>query len=182
MELNSVARPYMRAIFSLTSKHDVIYKNWYELLKIGAMLVKKAEVLALIKTPKLAKNEKQNIFIALLTKMLRCELNSEQLNFINLLVLNHRLEALPAMFFLFNTLLKNYGQKSIFDIRTPYPLSHIQESALKAKLSKKADLDVQLNIKEDKEILGGVIIKEGDKVIDGSIKFRFEQFSYHLSI
>ncbi len=182
MELSDVARPYVRAIFSLTSKRDVIYKNWYELLKVGAILIKKAEILALVKTPKLAKNEKQNIFIELLAKTLEYKITFEQINFINLLIRNRRLEALPAMSVLFNALLKSSGQKKIFDIRTPYRLSDAQKSALKIKLSQRTNMDVYLNITEDKKILGGVIIKEGDKVIDGSIKSRLEQFGYSLSI
>ena len=56
-----------------------------------------------------------------------------------------------------------------------HPLSIEQQSALTAAISKATGKIVDLTFLVDPSILGGVVAKVGDTIIDGSIRHRLDQ-------
>jgi F-type H+-transporting ATPase subunit delta len=61
------------------------------------------------------------------------------------------------------------------EVRSAFPLSDEQKSALQAAVAKKTGKNVALTIVVDPTVLGGVVTRVGDTVIDGSVKNRLEQ-------
>lgn len=64
---------------------------------------------------------------------------------------------------------------------TAVPLSDEMSVKLQEILSKSSGKNVRLKNKVDTEIIGGVFVKAGDKVIDGTIKGRLEQMKEQMS-
>ena len=65
-----------------------------------------------------------------------------------------------------------YRKNRILDVKATFTkeLTDEQKKKLINKLSQKTGKEINLEIKIDKDILGGGIIKIGDKIIDGSIR------------
>ena len=65
-----------------------------------------------------------------------------------------------------------YRKNRILDVKATFTkeLTDEQKKKLIDKLSQKTGKEINLVIKVDKDILGGGIIKIGDKIIDGSIR------------
>lgn len=55
-------------------------------------------------------------------------------------------------------------------VRTASPLSPEQQKTLAAKLKLFAGKDIELDVKEDPELIGGVSVKIGDWVLDSSLR------------
>jgi F-type H+-transporting ATPase subunit delta len=61
------------------------------------------------------------------------------------------------------------------EVRTVIALTDEQKSRLTAALSKLQDRQVRLNVVLDPSVLGGIVVRIGDDVIDGSVAARLEQ-------
>jgi F-type H+-transporting ATPase subunit delta len=109
------------------------------------------------------------------------KLSQSATNFIKILVDNNRLMELPELFVLFEEL-KAEAEKNVDVVVTsPYELSEAQKqkvvTALKAKMGREIKLKCELN----RELLGGIIIRAGDKVIDGSARARLSELAVALA-
>ena len=69
----------------------------------------------------------------------------------------------------------------VADVRTATPLSGEQEQRLAAALARVYGRDVHLQVAIDPTIMGGVVVRVGDEVIDGSIATRLEQARRQLA-
>ena len=72
----------------------------------------------------------------------------------------------------------HYRKNKILDVKAIFTreLSEEQREKLISKLSQKTGKEINLQVMVDKSILGGGIIKIGDKVIDGSIRRDLENW------
>lgn len=69
----------------------------------------------------------------------------------------------------------------IADIRSAIELTHEQESRLAAVLKKLHGRDVELNVAIDPSVIGGIEVRVGDEVIDGTVANRIEQARRRLA-
>ena len=65
--------------------------------------------------------------------------------------------------------------KATGEVRSAHPLTLEQQSALTAAVEKSTGKSVSLTFLVDPSILGGVVTKVGDSIIDGSIRHRLDQ-------
>ena len=64
---------------------------------------------------------------------------------------------------------------------TAVPMSDEEIASMKEKLSSKLDKKIELVNLIDKSLLGGVLVKLGDKVLDGSIKGKLDEIQKELN-
>ena len=68
----------------------------------------------------------------------------------------------------------------IADVTTAAPVDDAQASSIKTKLESITGKQVELRLHEDKDIIGGVVVKIGDRRIDGSVAGRLESLRKEL--
>lgn len=73
------------------------------------------------------------------------------------------------------TLAAHQRQRILAEVRVAAPLTQVQESRLTAALTALKGRTVRLNVAVDPEVLGGVYVKVGDEVIDGTVASRLQQ-------
>ncbi len=61
-----------------------------------------------------------------------------------------------------------------------YAVNATQKKSIAAALTKKLGREVTITTQTDKSLLGGVIIRAGDMVIDGSVKSQLEKITHSL--
>lgn len=66
-------------------------------------------------------------------------------------------------------------QEAVAEVRTAFPIDEDHRSRLASALSKKTGKKVSLKVVIDPSVLGGVVARVGDTVIDGSVRHRIEQ-------
>ena len=94
----------------------------------------------------------------------------DEANFLLQLVEKHREAALPAILREYVELAKEKKSNLIMaDVTTALPLSESQEQALAAKLAAMTGKTIKIRQHVDSEILGGVVVRVGDKLLDGSV-------------
>jgi|APHig6443717817_1056837.scaffolds.fasta_scaffold76460_2 F-type H+-transporting ATPase subunit delta len=94
----------------------------------------------------------------------------DEANFLLQLVEKHREAALPAILREYVELAKEKKSNLIMaDVTTALPLSESQEQALAAKLAAMTGKTIKIRQHVDSGILGGVVVRVGDKLLDGSV-------------
>jgi len=175
-EAISVARPYAVAAFDEASKLGDL-KGWSTMLLSGAEAVVNPDVHELISSPRVAKNQLENLMEALCGG----KLSTIESNFIRLLVENQRLDILPEIASMFESM-RAEAEKSIdVAVTSAFDLDEPQKQKISAAMKKRMGRDIRLSCKTDRELLGGIIIRAGDKVIDGSARTKLSELATALA-
>eukprot|EP00494_Astrolonche_serrata_P015679 UN15831 len=93
---------------------------------------------------------------------------------------NGRLIALPEVAQLFAAFKAEYDKEIDVDVISATPLTAAQQGSLVATLEKRFARKVKLNCSEDASVVGGLIIKAGDTVIDGSVRGKLNRLATTL--
>jgi F-type H+-transporting ATPase subunit delta len=175
-EAISVARPYAVAAFDEATKLGDL-KGWSEFLLTAADAVVNPEVHALISSPRVAHSQLEDLILALCGS----KLSSTERNFIKVLVENQRLIVLPEIAAMFESM-RAEAEKSVDVVVTSaFELNEPQKQKISTAMKKRMGRDIRLSCKTDSELLGGIIIRAGDKVIDGSARTRLSELANALA-
>jgi F-type H+-transporting ATPase subunit delta len=98
------------------------------------------------------------------------ELNDRARKFVQVLAANKRLPLIGEIAEVFEEL-RALEQRSLeVEVLSAFPLSEAESERLKDALGRKFDKAVQLESRVDESLIGGVLIRAGDVVIDGSVR------------
>ena len=95
---------------------------------------------------------------------------------------NNRLKLLPTIQGLFENLKAQQEKFSDVEVQSAFALNSTIETALAEKLKTVLLTDVSLKTVVDESLLGGVVIRAGDTVIDGSVKGRLSKLAESFGI
>jgi F-type H+-transporting ATPase subunit delta len=164
-EPSTVARPYAEAVFRLADAAGALAK-WSEMLAELAQVSADARVRAAVANPKLTDAQVAGLFISILSG----KLTGDAENFVRVLAENGRLNLLPEMRQQYEAL-KNEREGVVeAEVQSAFELSEAQLADLVQRLEKKTGRKVRAHVSVDRELIGGVKIVLGDKVIDGSAR------------
>lgn len=172
-----VSKTYAKAFFEVAfdeEKYDVVNN---ELLFILKCLEDEPLLYQILKNPLIVTNEKKEI----LNSIFKENISQEVLNFLYIIIDKKRekyIESIVKEYIALTNDVKNIMEAVVI---TAIPLSNEMLIELQETLSKSLGKNVQLKNKVDTEIVGGVFIKAGDKVMDGTIKSRLEQMQRQMS-
>ena len=164
-EPSTVARPYAEAAFRLADGAGALAK-WSQMLADLAQVSSDERVRSAVADPKLTDAKVAGLFISILSG----KLTGDAENFVRVLAENGRLNLLPEMREQFEAL-KNEREGVVeAQVYAAFELSEAQLADLVQRLEKKTGRKVRAEVAVDRELIGGVKIVLGDKVIDGSAR------------
>ena len=162
---SQVGRRYSKAIFEIAEEKNQV-KEIYEMLNSAMVLYRTdKEFKNFMLNPLIDNEQKKSVLNEIFGKD-----NSENLNILLYILDKGRMNCIK---YIVAEYLKIYYRKNrILDVKATFTkeLTDEQKKKLIDKLSQKTGKEINLEIKIDKNILGGGIIKIGDKIIDGSIR------------
>ncbi|NWN82999.1 MAG: F0F1 ATP synthase subunit delta [Halomonas sp.] len=175
-ELSTVARPYAKAAFEYARDHQTL-DTWSDWLSKLAMVVKSREALKLLSSPKLDVERK----VALVVELAEVDLDEAAGRLLIALGEKGRLPALAAIHEQFETLLADHEKRVDVTVVSAYKLTKAQQEKLSGALKKRLNREISITTQVDPELLGGVILRAGDTVIDGSVRGRLNRLSEALT-
>ena len=166
---NIAARRYAQALFSLGRKIGLPELEGYaeSLGALRSALAESLELIRVFKNPIFSHNEKKKVIEALAGKL---KLKGAIVNFCRLLADKDRLHELEGICDTFNRLLD--AEKGVVrgTLLTAIPLNEEKRTAVVRQLEEKAERTLVLEFGVSPEILGGVVLKIGDQVMDASLR------------
>ncbi len=170
---NIVARRYARALFALGEKQGEKELKAYgeDLANIAGVLEGAPELVRVFKNPIFNMDEKKKILKQLFTKVKPGPVVS---NFCFLLADKSRLDCLTEIQIYYSKLLDEFEGIVRGEIVTAIKLADNTKQEIVEKLEKQSGRKVVLDYNVDQNILGGLMLKVGDKVLDASIKAQLQ--------
>jgi F-type H+-transporting ATPase subunit delta len=109
------------------------------------------------------------------------DLNQDGQNFVGVLAEYGRLALLPTIAELFELLKANHEKTMDVAVTSAFEVSDQQKTDLAAALQRMLQRDINIETEVDKSLIGGVVIRAEDTVIDDSVKGRLAKLSQVLS-
>jgi F-type H+-transporting ATPase subunit delta len=164
-EPSTVARPYAEAAFKLADAGNALAK-WSEMLGALSLVAQDERMQRAVADPKLSDAQVAGLFISILSG----KLSGEAENFVRVLAENRRIELLPEIRAQFEALRNEREGVVEAEVHSAFELSEAQVADLVQRLERKTGRKVRTQVRIDKELIGGVKVVLGDKVIDGSAR------------
>lgn len=174
-EANTIARPYVQAAFEVAEKQADL-KGWSVLMQSLASLLENEEISALVRSPRVKSAQLEDLLLQLLAGV-----GKEQANFVRVLTQSGRLSVVAEMAVMFEELRAEAEKSAQVAVSSAFELTDGQQQKIAAALKSRLGRDIKLTCKVDKALLGGVVIRMGDKVIDGSANTRLAELAYALA-
>ena len=172
---SATARPYAIAAFKQASEEGKL-SEWGEMLELLARVTSDATMRGLIANPNVNNEQLAKLIIDVCGERLSATCR----NLVRLLAENERLDVVEDI-------AAEYAQEraraeglSHIDVTSAFELSDEQQKAIGESMSKRLGTRVDMSVKVDDALIGGVIIRAGDLVIDASLRGRLEQLGQTL--
>lgn len=176
-EATTIARPYAEAIFRRALETDAL-QPWADMLELLQAIVADAALAPLIAQPKLDRDTMAGLIIEVAGE----HLTDEGVNLVRLLSENGRLGILAEIATQFEAAKAQHEGAVDVDIASAFAVDPDDIPALGAALSRKLGREVRVTTRVDETLIGGVLIRAGDTVIDGSIQARLQAMAHELGI
>ncbi len=164
-ELATLARPYASAVFK-RAKETAATVTWSENLAFMSAIMASEEMAVVVSNPKVNKDR----LAELVLDICREHIAKEGGNFLKLLLQNNRLTLLPHITKLFEELKAEDEGYVDVEVLTAFAFTKEAQQKFTATLEKTLSKKVHMNVTLDKSLIGGVLVRAGDRVIDGSIR------------
>lgn len=175
MAQKQLARPYARAAFEYAREHDAL-GDWSESLQLLSRVVADDTVTALLADPRLPRARRGEILLEICGE----GIGAEVANLVRVLAENGRLAALADVAAEFERLRAEAENRVDARVASARELDEGQQERLARALAKRLNREVRLHSSVDEELIGGVIVRAGDLVIDASIRGRLQRLANRL--
>lgn len=173
----TLARPYAKAAFQ-TALADNQLMQWEAMLDVLGRVVLHDKVLAALSNPSLTAGKQAVV----LFDVCASELSDKGKNFVELLADYKRLGLLPEIATQFKMLKTAHEKVTAVSVTSAFEMNAAESSRLASVLSVKWNCKIDLQTQVDKSLLGGVVIRAGDTVIDASVRGRIQKLTEVLGI
>ena len=171
-----LARKYARAIFELACEDNALKEYGADLAKVQKLYTECPELKAYLCNPNIQPEDKKS----LLREVFEGGVREMVLNFLLLLIDKRRMMVFDAINAIFGQLSNEKLGIAVADVTTVEALRPEQIKELTARLESITGKQVSLREHRDPSLIGGVVVRIGDRRIDGSIKGRLAAMTAEL--
>ncbi len=174
-DFTTAARPYANAVYDIAHETGAL-DLWSDALANLSAVVSDAQMSKLLDDPGSGKNQKGELIIQILAD----NLNEQQQSLVKLMAENGRLKLMPDVLEQFEVARAKAENKIEAEVISAFELSAEQTNTLVKTLKNKLGCDITLTTSIDESLIGGVIIKAGDTIIDASMKSQLDSLALSL--
>jgi len=176
-EASTIARPYAEAVFDRARETGSL-DQWSDMLAFIAAIMQDNTLKALVNNPNMTDAQ----ITELVLDIAGDRLSLEGANLVRLLVENDRLGIVAQVAQQFEELKSREQGRLDVLVTTAFPLSETQSGIIAGALKAKLGREINITSVEDPELIGGMHIRAGDLVIDGSVQGQLKQLANELGI
>jgi len=175
-ELQTLARPYAKAVFEHGRDHNTL-PAWASELAALSAVVEEPTVAAMIDAPSVGRVALGDAIVS----AMGATLSVSGASLVRLLVENRRLVLAPVIAEQFMDLKNEFESTVDVSITTATPVSAAQQTELSSAIGKRLDRKLQIDWSVDESLLAGAIVRAGDLVIDGSMSGELDRLKSSLA-
>jgi len=162
---------YALALFELAQESKKISAVGEDLDQFSTLVEKSDDLMRMVKSPVFGAEEQLGAIEAILAKV---KISGIAANFIKLAAQNRRLFAIQDMIRAYRALVAQDKGEITAEVTSSEKLSSAQITKIKSSLKAAVGQDVQLVTTIDSDILGGLIVKVGSRMVDNSLRTKLQ--------
>jgi F-type H+-transporting ATPase subunit delta len=161
-----IATRYASALFGLANEQDDVKTLEQDVGILKEFIAKSVDLNRLISSPIYSRGEQQSAITAIARKL---DLNSTMTNTLALMAAKRRLFVVPFFLSVLSDLIADSKNEITAEVVSATSLSKSQLDKLAKRLKANFDKDVNINSTVDENLIGGMIVKVGSRMIDTTI-------------
>lgn len=172
-----VSKTYGDALFELVLEKDMIDSAYEEAVEVKQIFFENNELMKLLNHPKIDKEEK----VQVMENIFKGRISDDLTGFLTIIVKKDRQKEIAAILEYFIARVKEYKKIGIAYVATAVELSDSQKKDVEKRLLETTSyLKFEMNYTVDQSLIGGMVIRIGDRVVDSSIKSKLDALSRDL--
>jgi F-type H+-transporting ATPase subunit delta len=174
--MEELAQVYARSLFEVAREHGKLDELREQLAQFADALDANRELAVFFFSPYFSTHEKQEALAGLLD-------GAEEafLNFLSLLIENHRMPVIFRIRHEYERLWEEENRMLPVEITSAVELDRATTESLGRTIGERAGRKVTLAARVDPNILGGIVVRVGNSILDASIRNRLEQLRRHVA-
>ncbi|MEZ4506042.1 MAG: F0F1 ATP synthase subunit delta [Thermomicrobiales bacterium] len=172
---STVARRYAQAVFEIAREANT-FEAWEADLSVLDTIMTDPVTRSYLESPKTSETDKR----ALLDKAME-KAQPEAKRLTSLLLERRRMSAVPEIFQQYQALVLKEKGIVVADVTTAVPLDAAGEKMVQKQLSELVGKEVEVRTQVDPAIIGGMVARIGDNLIDGSVSNQLRRLHERLT-
>ena len=165
MKHSRVTIRYAKALLQLAIEQNILEKSYLDMVLLDSVFKKNKDLALLLKSPIVKTDQKLSIF----NQIFESKIGAVSMAFINIITTKKRESLLALIASSFINLYKDYNKIETASVITASPLDESLRSEVISFIKKHGSDNVELTEMVDENIIGGAIIRMGDKQLDASV-------------
>lgn len=175
--VSGVAGRYATALFELALEEKKLDAVRADLDRFDQLVADSADLQRLVRSPVFSAEEQGKALAALLKK---ASIGGLAGNFLNVITANRRLFVVQDVIKSFRKLVARHKGEVTAEVTVAEKLAGTHLDALKAALKSVTGKDVNLNVRIDPAIIGGLVVKLGSRMVDSSLRTKLNSIKYAM--
>lgn len=172
-----VSKVYGDALFSLATEEEKLDGIWDEVKAIRKVIEENPDFVSMLCHPDMTQEKK----ISVLERIFKTIVSDDMMGFLHVLVNKGRIGEILAILDYFDEQAKEYKKIGVVKVSTPMPLSDAQKEQIEKRILEVSDYEsLEAHYELDESLLGGIVIRIGDRVLDNSIRTKMDTLSRQL--
>lgn len=172
-----ISKTYGDALFELAVEENKVDDLLGEIGQLQKVLQENEDFGRLMTHPKINKNEK----IQVVTNVFKGRISDELLGFLTIIISKDRYQEIDGILEYFLTEVKKYKGIGVATVTTAVPLREEQRRKVEQRLLDTTDYkSMEIHYKQDAALIGGMVIRIGDRVVDSSISTKLNELQKDL--
>jgi F-type H+-transporting ATPase subunit delta len=176
MLAGAVAGRYAEALYQIAVQDNIVDQLESELKAVDSVLAESEPLRKIILHPRISANEKKEV----LASLFQDRISEVALNFLGFVMDCQREAFLVDITEYFTGMANKARNISDIQVTSAVELTEQEKTNMAAAMAKCTGTKVKLAYDVEQELLGGVVVRIGDKVIDGSVRTRLQTLREHL--
>ncbi|MBY8169867.1 F0F1 ATP synthase subunit delta [Vibrio fluvialis] len=178
-DLTVVAQPYAKAAFDFAKEIDAL-DEWQQTLTIAEMILTQPNTVLMLN--ELDEESSEQPLLEMMLQVGGEFMSHHFQNFLKVMAENRRLKALSEVLSQFREYMAEFQQTMNVTVCTSEPLNDEQALQLTQALTQRFGKTITLEQQLDPSLVGGVVIKAGQTVFDGSVIANIGRLSTNLHV
>lgn len=165
-------------MFSLALENDKLDTIWEEVRMIRQILSENPTFVKTICHPEITKQDQ----IKLLDDAFKGKVSDEVMGFFHVLADKKRLKELDAVLEYFDRSVKEYKKIGVVYVTVPMELTKAQQDKIRERILEVSSYEtLEMHVETDASLLGGMVIRIGDEILDNSIRSKMEHMARKIN-
>jgi F-type H+-transporting ATPase subunit delta len=168
--MEEIAQVYARSLFEVAKEHDKLDEIREELGQLSQALEESRDLSLFLFSPYFSTEEKKEGLHRVIS-----DADESLVNFLELLLENHRMPALPRIRREYDDLWREENRLLPVEVTSAVELDDNTIKSIGDRVGEQTGRTVELSSSVDPDLVGGIVLRVGNSILDASIRNRLEQ-------